>query len=187
MYGATYAGVLVSSVLYGTCETPPPTRLPVLTVFVLFVLGIVVMLFFQCMAALFNPANRGEEGVKWGFVSYTVVTFSFVSIFTAVNALNIWFDDEDGTLHPGRFGYVIPDLMFLLGYWLADGLLVGSLFDAHLPRCLTLAPPALSLLRDLQHEPLGHCHPLSHVPCLYGYVFEFSKTWRLLSGLTSSM
>jgi len=83
------------------------------------------------MTALFNPGNRGDN-VKWGFVAYTVVTFSFVSIFTVVNALNVWFDDEDGTLRPGRLGYVIPDLMFLLNYWLADGLLVGSLFDVAL-------------------------------------------------------
>jgi len=86
------------------------------------------------MAALFNPTNRGGEGVKWGFVTYTVVTFSIVSIFTVVNALNVWFDDDDGELRPGRLGYVIPDLMFLLNYWLADGLLVGSLFDVPLTR-----------------------------------------------------
>jgi len=148
----------------------------VLTVFILFVPGIVVVLFFQCMAALMNPANRGGKGVRWRLASYTVVTFSCVSTFTAVNALNVWFDDEDETLRPGRLGYVLPDLMFFLNYWLADGLLVGSLLDAALtPRCLTPAPPpALSLLRDLQHEPLGNCRPMPHVPCLYRYVSVFS-------------
>ena len=108
-------------------------RQSVLIVFVLFIPGIVVMLFFQCMTALFTPGTRGE-GLKWGLATYTMVTFSFVSIFTVVNALNVWFDDEDGTLPPGRLGYVIPDLMFLLNYWLADGLLVGSLFDVTLTR-----------------------------------------------------
>lgn len=135
MFGTTYAGTLASSVLYGTCQTTPhlhPCQ-SVLTVFVLFILGIVVVLFFQCLAALFNPGSRGE-GVRWGLITYTVVTFSFVSIFTVVNALNVWFDDEDDTLRPGRLGYVVPDLMFLLNYWLADGLLVGSLLDVALTR-----------------------------------------------------
>ena len=134
MFGTTYAGTLVSSVLYGIREASPlHTCQSMLTVFVLRIPGIVVVLFFQCMAALFNPSTRGE-GVKWGLATYTVVTFSFVSIFTAVNAVNVWFDDGDTTLHPGRLGYVIPDLMFLLNYWLADGLLVGSLFDVALAR-----------------------------------------------------
>ena len=115
-----------------------PARRPyphacVFTVFVLSILGIIVVLFFQCMAALFNPAGRGGEGVKWGFAVYTLATFSFVSIFTAVNALNVWFDD-DSALRPARLGYVIPDLMFLLNYWLADGLLVCSSFDVALTR-----------------------------------------------------
>ena len=49
--------------------------------------------------------------------------------------------------------------------------------------CLTLAPPALSLLRDLRREPLGHRCPMPHVPCLFGYVSELSTNRRRWSWL----
>ena len=41
--------------------------------------------------------------------------------------------------------------------------------------CLTPAPLALSLLRNLCHEPLGYHSPLPHVPQLLWYVLEFSE------------
>ena len=97
------------------------------------------------MAALLDPVNRRREGVKWGLVTYTVVMFSFVTVFTAMN-LNVQsisfidnreFPGVEGVLPPGPLGYqffiyskalsVIPNVMFLLNNWLADGLLVGSL------------------------------------------------------------
>ena len=106
------------------------------------------MLFFNCMGALINPVNRRGQGIKWGLVSYTVVMFVFVTIYTTMN-LNIQsisyidnreFPGIEGVLPPGPFGYqwfiyskalcVISNAMFLLNNWLADGLLVGSLFDA---------------------------------------------------------
>ena len=96
------------------------------------------------MGALINPANRRRHGIKWGLVSYTAIMFSFVTIFTAMN-LNIQsisyidnreFPGVDTTLPPGPLGYqwflysdvltIVPNLMFLLNNWMADGLLVGS-------------------------------------------------------------
>ena len=110
------------------------------------------MLFFHCMAALLDPVNRRREGIKWGLVTYTVVMFSFVTVFTAMN-LNVQsisfidnreFPGVEGVLPPGPLGYqffiysralsVIPNVMFLLNNWLADGLLVGSLFDVAFTR-----------------------------------------------------
>ena len=106
------------------------------------------MLFFQCMAGLFNPVNRRRDGIKWGLVSYTVVVFSFATIITAVGLTlgSVSFIDNreypgsvEGNIAPGPLGFqltiyqkaisIIPSLMFLLGYWLADGLLVSSSFD----------------------------------------------------------
>ena len=103
------------------------------------------MLFFQCMAGLFNPANRRRDGVKWGLVSYTVAMFSFSTVLTGMS-LHIqslaFIDNRDypGTegIPPGPLGYgasiyqtalsLTPSIMFFMTYWLADGLLVGSLF-----------------------------------------------------------
>ena len=121
-----------------------------LTLFIRLILGIVIVLFFHCMAALLDPGNRRREGTKWGLVAYTAVMFSFVTVFTAMN-LNIQsiafidnreFPGIEGVLPPGPLGYqwfvysralsVIPNVMFLLNNWLADGLLVGPLFDAAL-------------------------------------------------------
>ena len=100
------------------------------------------------MGALINPTNRRRQGIKWGLVSYTVIMFSFVTIFTAMN-LNIQsvsyidnreFPGVENVLPPGPLGYqwflysdvltIVPNLMFLLNNWLADGLLVSSLFDS---------------------------------------------------------
>ena len=136
---ATFAGILIGAILYGTiCLC---ARLSVLTSFV--TLGIVTMLFFQCMAAFLDPINRRRDGIMWGPVIYTFLTFSFVTIFTAMN-LNIqsisFIDNRefpgvpDVLIPPGPFGYqlfiyskvlsIVPNLMFLLNNWLADGLLV---------------------------------------------------------------
>ena len=98
------------------------------------------------MAALFHPFNRREDGIKWGLVTYTVSMFAIVTIFTAMNLdiQSISFIDNreyagDGdTIPPGPLGYqlfiyskaitIVPNLMFLLNNWLADGLLVCYFF-----------------------------------------------------------
>ena len=104
------------------------------------IIGIVIVLFFHCLTALFNPVNRKREGIKWGLVSYTAVMFILVTMFTAMylNILSISYIDNrefpgiEGVTPPGPYGYqpslavnITPDFMFLLNNWLADGLLVS--------------------------------------------------------------
>ena len=130
---------------------PPPTCLPIWADFDdLVILGGLVILFFQCMAALLNPVHRRGEGIKWWFVSYTVAMFSFVTVYTVVN-LHIqsesFIDNRQDykytgistVVGSGPLGYqytirrtalgLIPNTMFNLNNWLADGLLVSSLFN----------------------------------------------------------
>ena len=104
------------------------------------------------MATLLDPVHRRGEGIKWGVVSYTVIIFSFATVFTTTN-LNIqslsYIDNRefivDATLSIGGAVLdqevlsknalsIIPTLMFLLNNWLADGFLVGSLFGAAFTR-----------------------------------------------------
>lgn len=109
-------------------------------------LGIVVILFFQCMSALLNPADR-TKGIRWLLVAHTVTMFLFATISTAMdldlqstsNSDNREFPGAD-ELPPGPFGYnlllfsnalnVIPHVMFLLNNLLADGLLVSPLLGS---------------------------------------------------------
>jgi len=94
------------------------------------------------MATLLNPAYRRGEGIKWGLVAYTVVMFSFVTVYTGVT-LHIqsisFIDNREFTylgMLFGPLGYqstirrtvlgMFPTIMFVLNYWLADGLLVGA-------------------------------------------------------------
>jgi len=122
----------------------------VLTVFpVRLILGMLVVLFFKCMTALFNPVYRRGEGIKWGFVFYTAIMFSLVTVHLTTNlhVLSISYIDNrefagpvNGVVLHGPYGYqasinfkaisVIPRAAFRLNNWSADGLLVGSLFDA---------------------------------------------------------
>ena len=144
---ATLAGSFLSSILYGMPETHPPTfRLSAFTSFVRVVLGMLVVLCFKCISALLNPIHHKGEGVKRGLVSCTVATFSFATVYTAISLDtqsvafidNREFTDPNGALL-GPLGYraaidfavlgVIPYLMFILNNLLADGLLVGLLFD----------------------------------------------------------
>ena len=95
---------------------------------------------------MLNPADRTRGGIKWGFVVHTALMFSIV---TAYNADNLALQslsyinnreypgDNDG--YPGPFNYqyiiynkpiaVVPAIMFILNYWLADGLLVSSVLN----------------------------------------------------------
>ena len=143
------------------------------------------MLVSQCMIGLLNPVNRRREAIKWELVSYTVVMFVVATVLTGMglNLGSISFIDNrefpgvEGVVAPGPLGYqvlinssalrIVPSFMFLLNYWLADGLLVGLCSVLHSPGCL-MHFSALPLLRDLRREPLGHCLPLPHVPRLLG-------------------
>ena len=138
---ASFAGTLIASILYGT---PKPPRLDArLSMLSSFALGTLVVLFFQCIAALLGSVNRKREGIKWGLVCYTVVMFSCATVVigTAQNITSISFIDNrefpgiEGVFPPGPLGYqsmtcskapgIAPNLTTLLNYWLADGLLVG--------------------------------------------------------------
>lgn len=106
-----------------------------------FILGIITVLFFQCMTALLN---RPKGGIKWGLVAHTVAMFSFATINSAMTLDiqsisyidNREFSGGDYVSLPGPFGYQffifseaingVPNIMFFLNQWLADGLLVSS-------------------------------------------------------------
>ena len=117
-----------------------------------FILGVVIMVFFQCMVALLNPVYRRGEGIKWWLVSHIVAMFSFVTVHTTINLLilsNSFIDNckdiplttisFSGPLHyqwdirDTALGLIL-NIMFNLNNWLADALLVSSLFDAT-PTC----------------------------------------------------
>jgi len=144
---AYFAGALISAILYGMCKMPLPIRSSACVHFARFILGIVIVLFFQCMAGLLNSLHRRMEGIKWGIISYTLALFSFVTVYTAMN-LNIesvsYIDNRDfpgvkGMLPPGPLGYrsfiysdalsITPNVMFFLNNWLADAFLVSSSLD----------------------------------------------------------
>ena len=189
---ASFAGLLISSILYGACKMPLPKCLPVRVHFVRSILGIIIALFFQCTASLFDSNNRRGEPIKWGLVAYTVVMFSVATVQTAMSLdiLSISYIDNrefpgNVMFDPGPWGYqfsispealsIFPNVMFTLSDWLADGLLVRSFLGAVFVQVSNAAPSlALSLLRDLLQEPLGHRHSLHHVPRLRWCVFGSS-------------
>ena len=123
-----------------------------LTPFVRLILGMIIVLFFKCMTALFDPDNRRGDRVKWWLVSYTAIMFSAVTVQTGMNLdiLSISYIDDrefpgiNGVLPPGPWGYqvvisptalsVIPSAMLTLCNWLADGLLVSSFFGTAFTR-----------------------------------------------------
>ena len=111
------------------------------------VLGVVVILFVQCMKVLLSSAYRTGRGPRWGLVAYTATSFSIVTIFTAINSdlQSISYIDNreypgSDVLPPGPLGYqyliysapisIAANMMFLLNNWLADGLLVSLRLDS---------------------------------------------------------
>ena len=96
------------------------------------------------MNALFNPAYRRGDPIKWGIVSYTAAMFSLVTVGTAMQ-LRIqsisYIDHRDdpkivrvpleyrGLITPDVVN-VIQTIIFALTNWLADGLLVSPPFRA---------------------------------------------------------
>ena len=142
---ANFAGHLLTSILYGTPDTPLPIPLSVRAHSVCSIFpGIVIVLFFKCIAALFNPVHRRGEPIKWGLVSYVIVMFSLGTIQTAIrlHILSISYIDDrkfhgfPGEIPPGPFAYqwlvysqpigAPPAVLLTLSNWLADGLLVSS-------------------------------------------------------------
>ena len=128
----------------------------------LIALGIVIILFFQCMSALLDPVNRTKGEINWKFMAHTAAMFSFATIYIAMN-LNIqsisFVDNREfpgittsDVLPPGPVGYqwflrskpigVATTPMIVLNNWLANGLLV-SVSDLTPPRRLTSTTPQL--------------------------------------------
>ena len=146
------------------------THLSILIPFVRAIPGMVIILFFKCMAALFDSAHRRGERIKWGLVSYTVVVFSFVTVLNAMD-LNIFsisyidnreFPGAKEVGSPGPFGYqlslapalnVIPIVMFALCNWLAGGLLVGSFLMFCLLIHMSNAAPSPSSIVVMSYTP----------------------------------
>jgi len=106
-------------------------------------LGIVIALFFQCMNALFNPANPIKANIKWGLVVHTIAMFSFFTIPVVIELTlqsyayinNREFPGSRSGLPPGPTGYPWPkgflavyEFSFPLNQSLADGLLASSIF-----------------------------------------------------------
>ena len=147
---AYFAGVLIAAILYGMCETRPPTPPSTCVHIPRFNLGIVIVMFFQCMFGLLNPLHRKREGIKWGIVAYTLALFTFVTVYTGMN-LNIesisYVDNREfpgiqGMIPSGPLGYrsfvysdalsIVPNVMFFLNNWLADAFLVSPSADTAL-------------------------------------------------------
>ena len=122
-------------------------RLSMVILSVWLVLGIIIVLFFQCMVALFNLIHRRGERIRRGLISYIAVMFSLATVQIALSLEiqsisytdNRTFSGIKDLIPPGPLGYqvaisadalsVVPDVAATLNNWLADGLLVSSLFD----------------------------------------------------------
>ena len=110
-------------------------------------LGIVVALFFQCMATLLNPANPIRKGLRWALVAHTVALLSFLTIpfgtgfeYLSTEYINNREFPGDDEFPPGPIGYdfllalkasaTVFHAMFPLNQWLADGLLVSPVLHS---------------------------------------------------------
>ena len=100
-------------------------------------------MFFKCMNAL----HGREGGFKWVLLTHTVAMFSFVTVAIAALLYTLsgsyidsrGFPGPDSSPWSGPIGYqlytyheplrVIPLVALVLNNWLADGLLVRSVFD----------------------------------------------------------
>ena len=106
--------------------------------------GIIVILFYQCMNALLNPANRRGGAIVWGLVVHTVAMFSFVTVDVCMNLDIQSISSIDNREYPGTKPGVsgpyvyqlvplltapintVPEIMAYFNMWLAGGLLVSS-------------------------------------------------------------
>ena len=93
------------------------------------------------MGALLDPASRTKGGIKWGLVAHTAAMFSFVTIYTgmSLNLQSISYVDNRA-FPAGPLVYqlsistqavsIVPNIMFPLNQWLADGFLVRSALNS---------------------------------------------------------
>jgi len=125
--------------------------------------GIVIVLFFQCMGALFSSTYRAKTATKWSFVAFVSIMFSFVTIYTAMdlNLQSISYIDNrefpgNSDLPPGPLGYqflihanvlsIVPNFMFILCSWMANGLLIYRCYELYDNNHLVIAFPCFALL-----------------------------------------
>lgn len=136
-----FAGVLIGAIFYGRMGYGFVYRLCSPRLPSIHHLGTVILLFFQCMSALLDPSNRTRGGTKWGLVAHTAAMFSFVTIYTAMS-LDLqsisYIDNREFPAGPLVYQLsistqaisIVPNVMFPLNQWLADGLLVSSALNS---------------------------------------------------------
>ena len=91
-----------SLVLYGMRKAPLPIHASIRAYSVL---GIVVVLFFRCIAALLNSIHRREERIKWGLVTYTMVMFLLVTVGNTVHPYReVGRERRQRRIRPGESG-----------------------------------------------------------------------------------
>ena len=113
--------------------------------------GIVIILFFRCMDALFNAVNCPRRSIKWPLVAHTVAMFLILAVAAVIYVdarLVSYIDNQkltggDGLPFPGGSGPllyrdyiysqangVVLNILIFLNACLADGLLVRSAFNS---------------------------------------------------------
>lgn len=128
--------------------------------------GIVIVLFFQCMGAFFDPTNRANGGIKWGLVVHTIAMFSLATAYIAMSAniQSISFIDNrafpatvNGVPGPVGFQFLLgqevigfaPTCIILLNGWLADALLLYRCYVVYAKNCWAIAIPCLMYLASV--------------------------------------
>lgn len=137
-----FVGILLGAILYGT----------------------VICLFFQCLWALFNPANRARDSIlRWGVVIYTVVMLLFdtvnVTMYLVILSLPYVGNGNflnDAAVPAGGFGYilflhanpvfVVSNAMFLLNNVLINGLSLYRCYIIYSRNHLVVIAPCLMYL-----------------------------------------
>ena len=136
-----FAGILVASIFYGMPKPPLPRRPSTRVQSVRFIPGMIIVVFFRRMTALFNPVYRKGEPIKpWWLVCYTVVWFSLATVLMGVNIdlLSIAYIDNrefpgfDGNLPPGPYGYQLFTTLGVLNVT-TNVMFVLSLLRSSLP------------------------------------------------------
>ena len=181
---ANFAGIVIGWILCSTHGDPHlHVRPPALTSSVWLVLGVIVILLFQCVVAMLYPVHRRTGGNKWGLITYTVVMFSVVTVLTAtgLDTQSISYIDDrelpgvEGVIPPGPLGYqsfihsdllsAVPNATFFLNNWLADSLLVSPLSDAAFTRPVSNTSSSSSTAAILYTpRTSGYRLPLPNVP-----------------------
>lgn len=129
--------------------------------------GIVIILFFRCMGALFSQANPTRGFIKWGLVAHTLAMFLFVTSYVIMGFVikaNSFIDNREfpgvgDMFSPGPMGYqnftytkalsVCPRILFLSNNVLADGLLLYRCYIIYARNHWVIAFPTLVYLASM--------------------------------------